>query len=106
MLFMARSMTATQILYMSIGLPICEYHNGGYIKTVTNGITIGSLRNVRRFSFGTTPAGFRPQMRMTGSISLVRLPSGRTIMIMRGLALAYLLWRKPRCISGHLRLLY
>jgi hypothetical protein len=87
-------------------LPTYEYHNGGYIKTVTNRITIGSLQNVRQFSFRTTPAGFRLQMKMTGSISLIQPPSGQTIMIMRGLALAYLLWRKLCSISGYLRLLY
>ena len=104
--FVARSMTATQILYTSTTPPICEYRNGTCIKTITNLITIGSLQIERKPSSATTPAGSPLQTRRIGSIFLVRPPSGRTIMTTRGLALAYLLWRKPRYTSGHLRLPY
>jgi hypothetical protein len=106
MLFVDRSTTTTQILYMSIGLPTCEYSNGGCIKTATNLIIIGSLHNVRPSSSGTTPAGSPPRMKRNGLISPVRPTSGQITMIMRGLALAYPRWRRPRFISGHSRSLY
>jgi hypothetical protein len=106
MLFVDRSMTPTLILSTSIGLPICEYPNGGCIKPITNLITIGSSQIERKPSSVTTPAGSPLQTRRIGSIFLVRPPSGQTITTMRGLALAYLPCRKPRYISGHLKLPY
>jgi hypothetical protein len=90
-------MTTTQILYMSIGLPTCEYSNGGCIKIATNLIIIGSLQNVRLSSSRTTPADSPLWMKRNGLISLVWPTSGQITMIMRDLALAYLRWRRPRC---------